>query len=114
MISIEMLTEYGADTKEGIARCMGMEEFYLQLVETIPDDEKFAVLEAALSAGDASAAFAAAHSLRGALENLELRPLAEPVAEMTERLRGADEMPDLSDLMPAYREALAGLRALSE
>lgn len=112
MISIEALKEYGADTEEGLARCMGMEDFYLRLVGTMLENENFEKLEAAVEAGDAKTGFAAAHALKGALSNLSLTPLCEPVIEITERLRGKEEMPDLSDLMPLYREQLEKLRAL--
>ena len=114
MIILDKLAAYGADVKEGVARCMGMEDFYLRMVEMMLADENLEKLETAVSGGDVSAAFEAAHSLKGSLGNLELAPVAEPVREITERLRNADEMPDLSDLMPAYRKALDDLRALAD
>ena len=39
MMTMEKLIEYGADTKDGLARCLGMEEFYLKLVNTMLGDE---------------------------------------------------------------------------
>ena len=33
MITIDSLREYGANVEEGLARCMGKEEFYLMLVK---------------------------------------------------------------------------------
>lgn len=114
MITLEKLSAYGADVKEGIARCMGMEDFYLELVEMMFEDENFAVLEKAVAEGDLSRAFDAAHSLKGSLGNLELTPIAKPVSEITEKLRNAKEMPDLTDLMSEYRKALADLRALND
>ena len=114
MLTLEKLSAYGADVKEGVARCMGMEDFYLQLVNMMLEDENLGILEKAVAEGDVSRAFDAAHSLKGSLGNLELRPLAEPVTEITEKLRCASEMPDLSDLMSEYEKALADLRALDE
>ena len=113
MINLEKLSAYGADVKEGVARCMGMEDFYLELVEMMFEDENFAALEKAVAEGDAARAFDAAHSLKGSLSNLELIPLAKPVSEITEKLRNAKEMPDLTDLMSGYRKALADLKALN-
>jgi HPt (histidine-containing phosphotransfer) domain-containing protein len=91
---------------------MGMEEFYIQLVGAMLDDANFAKLDSAIDAGDAVKAFEAAHALKGALGNLSLTPICEPVTEITERLRGQTEMPDLSDLIPRYNEALDTLKAM--
>ena len=112
MLTIEKLSAYGADVKEGVARCMGMEDFYLQLVEMMFEDENFAALEKAVAEGDAARAFDAAHSLKGSLGNLELTPVAKPLKEITEKLRGQDTMPDIADLYQQYKEALEELKAL--
>lgn len=114
MITIEKLNEYGADTKDGLARCLGMEEFYLKLVNTMLTDENFDKLDAAVESGDVRSAFEAAHALKGTLGNLSITPLLEPVVEMTERFRNATEMVDVSDVFPKYKEALARFRALAE
>lgn len=114
MITLDALKAYGADTKEGLARCMGLEDFYLQLVESELGDANFELLETSLEAGDVKAAFDAAHALKGALGNLALTPLYESLSAITERLRGAEGPTDTSDLMPAYKEALEGFRALAE
>ena len=112
MMTIDALKAYGADTEDGLARCMGMEDFYLQMVELQINDPNFERLEKAYEAGDVKAAFEAAHALKGALGNLSLTPVLGPVVDITERLRGAEGPVDLSDIMPAYREALEALRAL--
>ncbi len=112
MVTIEKLAEYGANTKEGIERCMGMEDFYLQLVGMMFEDENFAKLESAVESGDVRAAFEASHALKGTLGNLSITPLFDPVSKMTERFRGATEPVDVSDLMPVYREAYEGFMAL--
>lgn len=112
MITIEALKGFGADTEEGLARCMGMEEFYLQLVGTMLDDANFAKLDAAVEAKDAKSAFEAAHALKGALGNLALTPVCKPVEEITEKLRGQDTMPDIADLYQQYKGALEELKAM--
>ncbi len=112
MLTIEKLEEYGANTKEGLERCMGMEEFYLQLVDMMFGDENFAKLDEALESGDVKAAFEASHALKGTLGNLSITPLFDPVSKMTERFRGATEPVDVSDLLPSYREAYEGFMAL--
>ena len=108
-MNIEKLRELGANVDEGLERCMGMEDFYLQLIATQLEDGNFSRLENALDEGDVAAAFDAAHALKGALANLALTPLAGPVSEITERLRNAAGPVDVSDIMPAYKEALERL-----
>ena len=114
MITIEKLAEFGADTKDGLARCMGMEEFYIKLVNTMLGDSNFDKLEEAVEAGNMKEAFEAAHALKGTLGNLSITPLLTPVAEMTERFRNAEGPVDVSDLMPQYKEALAKFRSLAD
>ena len=114
MLTIERLKEFGADTEEGLARCMGMEDFYLRLVNMILNDENFDKLDTAVEEGDMNKAFEAAHALKGTLGNLALTPILTPVTEMTEKFRHATEPVDVSELMAQYKEALAGFRALAE
>jgi HPt (histidine-containing phosphotransfer) domain-containing protein len=112
MITIDALKRFGADTEEGLARCMGMEDFYLQLVGTMLEDANFAKLDEAVEAKDAKSAFEAAHALKGALGNLSLTPVCKPVEEITEKLRGQESMPDISDLFVQYKGALQDLKSL--
>jgi len=114
MLTIDALKAYGADTAQGMARCMNNETFYLRLVHMELMDENFDRLASALSAGDAKAGFEAAHALKGAVGNLALTPIYDPVCALTEKLRGAGDMPDTGDLLPAIQDALARLRALAE
>ncbi len=114
MITIDALKEYGADTEEALARCMGMEDFYLNLVSMQLEDQNFEKLEEAIAEGDPKKTFEAAHALKGVLGNLSLDPLLEPVQTITERCRNAEHMPDLSDQLPAFKAALAGFRALAK
>ena len=114
MITIDALKQYGADTDEALKRCRGMEEFYLNLVNMQLGDENFEKLEEAIAEGDVKKTFDAAHAIKGAAGNLSLTPILRPVEEITERCRHAETMPDLSDLLSAYREALEGFRALAE
>ena len=91
MITIEGLKEYGADVEQGLARCMNKEDFYLKLVEKAVKDPAFESLRTAVEADDKEGAFEAAHRLKGALGNLALTPLSEPVYEMVELLRNKTE-----------------------
>ncbi|MBQ9443461.1 MAG: Hpt domain-containing protein [Lachnospiraceae bacterium] len=113
MITIETLREYGADTDEAVARCLGNEEFYLKLVKQFLNDEHFDKLKEALAAGDQDEAFSMAHALKGVVTNLSLTPLAEPVADITEALRAKDEAADYAALIGTMDEQLEKLKSLA-
>ena len=89
-MTLETLRAYGANTAEGLARCMDNEPFYMKVVGMALADRHFDALEAALAAGDARAAFEAAHALKGAVGNAALTPIYTPVCALTELLRGRD------------------------
>lgn len=110
-MTIDMLTAYGANTKEGLQRCMNNEGFYLRLVKMIPGDVNFQRLYDAVEAGDLAAAFDAAHALKGSTGNLALTPLFVPVSEITELLRARTET-DYTPLVAAIRDAHNKLREL--
>ena len=110
-MTLDDLREYGANVDEGLARCLGNEEFYLRLVASLKGDAGFDALKSALEAHDLEGAFAAAHSLKGSLGNLSLTPLYEPVYEITELLRTGTEM-DYSEIMATIEKRRDELFAL--
>lgn len=87
MITIEKLKALGADAQEGLARCMGNEQFYLMLIEKALSDDSVERLEEAVKQGDLESGFEIAHSLKGVFGNLSLTPLYDAVVEITELLR---------------------------
>lgn len=87
MITIDVLKEYGADTAEGLARCMNKEDFYLKMVNMGLKDERFTTLKGALESNNLKDAFEMSHALKGVLGNLALTPMFEPISELTELLR---------------------------
>ena len=101
MATIEQLKQAGVDPTEGLSRCMGMEAFYLRMVEKAVRDPQLAGLRGIVESGDLKAAFEAAHSLKGVTGNLSLGPLYDPLCEMTELLRHrtqADYTPFLDEI----------------
>ncbi len=112
MITIEALNEYGADTQSGLTRCMGMKDFYIRLVRMELNDGNFEKLASALENKNMQEAFEAAHALKGAIGNLALTPIYDPVCELTELLRSAAGPVDTGDLLPRLQDALARLKAL--
>lgn len=110
MLTLDALKSLGANTDEGLARCMNNESFYLRMVDMGLRDAGFEKLKAALEAGDLDTAFEAAHALKGILSNLSLTSLAEPVSVLTEQLRARearDYGPDLDSILALKDRYLA-------
>ena len=113
MLTIDALRRYGANTEEGLGRCLNNEGFYLRLVNKALMDTGFEKLSAAVEAGDKQAAFDAAHALKGSMGNLALTPIYRPVVERTELLRSGEDA-DYKAYLAQILEARDTLKALSE
>ena len=111
MLTLQALNEYGADTAQGLSRCMGNEAFYLRLVGMLAKDGHTQELADALARRDLDAAFDAAHSLKGVLANLALTPALTPILEITEDLRARKDM-DYQPLMDRIQTEMGRLMAL--
>ena len=81
-MTIDALNAYGADTSQGLQRCMNNESFYLRMVDMALRDKNFDALKAAIDSGDAHAGFEAAHALKGSIGNVALTPIFAPVSEI--------------------------------
>ncbi len=93
-MTIEELTEAGADVESGLVRCLDSEPFYLCLVGMALQDDGCAKLRQAIEEHRLNDAFEAAHARKGMPGNVSLTNQAEPVLEMTEALRhGGDRVP---------------------
>ena len=112
MLTVDALKDYGANTQEGLGRCFNNEAFYLRLVGMGLAEKNFDALRSALDAGDAKAAFEAAHALKGSIGNLALTPIYEPVSQLTELLRGQSGPVDAGDLPDQIFSALDKARSL--
>ena len=75
----DVFEAYGADYDTTMARFMGNEAMYLQLLDMLFQDENMQKLGAALANRDYTAAFEAAHTLKGVVGNMGLTPLYEAV-----------------------------------
>ena len=106
---LEKLNAMGVRTEEGLARCLGQENFYLSLVQRALRDEEFEKLGSAIGQGRLSEAFEYAHALKGACGNLSLTPLYEPLCEITEWLRNGkvcDYAPVLGQILSTREKML--------
>lgn len=113
MLTIDGLKALGANTDEGMGRCLNNEAFYLRLVGMAASDANFQQLHEAIDAGDLDAAFEHAHALKGVLANVALTNVLEPVKEITEDLRARTDK-DYSDVLARIDEELAKVKALME
>ena len=94
MLTLDQLNAFGADTSEGLARCMNNEAFYLKMIGMGLADERFETMKGVLEAKDYDTAFEMAHALKGVIGNLALTPIYGPMSEMTELLRAKVEDAD--------------------
>ena len=113
MLSIDALKQFGADTDDGLSRCLGNEGFYFKLIGKVIDDSNFQTLEESVAAKDLDKAFEAAHSLKGVLGNLALTPIYEPVYEITELLRAKQDI-DYSEYLKKISDKRAELAKILE
>ena len=107
-MTIDSLKAFGANIDEGLERCMGMEDFYLEMIELGLSDERFENLGRVLKDNNLEEAFEMAHALKGVIGNLALTPLYDTLCEMTEHLRGKDDM----DYTPAYEKIMEQRRQI--
>ena len=104
MLTVEALRAWGADTEDGLRRCMNNEAFYFRLVDKTARDGSFDKLKEAVEAKDLTGAFELAHALKGVTANLSLTPLQKPVTEMSDMLKAgtdADYSALLADILAA-------------
>jgi len=113
MLTIEKLRTWGADTEDGLRRCMNNEAFYLRLAEKAAQDPAYDKLKEAVAAHNLTAAFEAAHALKGVSANLALTPVNRPVAEMSDLLKAGTDM-DYSALLAEVLAARESFLALLE
>ncbi len=109
-MTIDSLRKFGANVEEGLERCMGMEDFYLEMVELGLSDERFEQLGPVLEAKDYDEAFEIVHALKGVIGNLALAPLYETICEITEHLRAKED----TDYKALYDKILEQRRQIIE
>lgn len=112
-MTLEQLKNFGADTEEGMARCMDNEEFYFKMIGLALSEESLETLGKQLSEKKLDDAFETAHALKGVYGNLSLTPLLSPVSEMTELLRAKTDT-DYSEFFNKAVSKRDELKALYE
>ena len=111
MFTIEKLKALGANTDEGVKRCVNQEALYLRFVEMAVKDDGFEKLRDAIEKKDLDEAFERAHALKGVLGNVSLTQIYTPVAVMTEELRARNDI-DYAGYLETIFTELDKLRAM--
>lgn len=112
----ECYSQMGGDYNNVLSRFYD-EAMIKRLLGKFAEDTSFSALEQAMTAGDAKAAFSAAHTLRGACQSLSFTRLCGPLDVITEALRGGDLAKAAARMDEAKREydaALSAIRACME
>jgi len=112
-MTISELKAFGANTEEGLGRCLNNEDFYFRMIKMALADAGFEKLKTAIEQNDLDAGFDAAHALKGVLGNLSLTPLYKPVSEMTELLRSKEDA-DYSAYVKEIVDQREALRKICE
>ena len=86
----EQLENADINVDEALERFMNNEGLMLKFLLRFPQDENFARLKLGLEQGDATAAYTAAHTLKGVVGNLAMGELFRMVSQVVEDLRGED------------------------
>lgn len=94
------------DYESAMDRFDGNEKLYERILKQFESDKNIGVLRDSLAAGDADAAFRAAHSLRGVAGTLDLHILYGATAPVVEALRVGN--------VDAARELMGALEAAYE
>lgn len=113
---ISELKELGANTDEGLERCMNKPEFYERLLKKVPDNFEKLEVQNFLEAGDFQTATTNAHTLKGVAGNLSLTPLFTAYTEIVNLLRA--DKPDeavkvLADILPVQEQFLSCIKRYS-
>ena len=94
----EVFEKYGGDYKTTLGRFMGNEKMYLKFLNMLFKDENLKKLGDAVQEGNLTAAFEAAHTLKGVTANLGLTPLYNEVCRIVEPLRKGEARGDYHEM----------------
>lgn len=84
---LEDLQKFGCDIDGALVRTLNDEEFLIECIEIVVNEQEFGDLGAALDQKQVKSAFENAHALKGVLENVGLSPLHDSIVKIVERLR---------------------------
>lgn len=103
----------GIDVDDALSRFLDNEALMTKYLCRFPQDPNMDALRRAIAAGDGSAGFEAAHTLKGVAGNLSLVTLFHQISPLVEDLRAgnlaaaAEKLPAVEAAYAAVKEALA-------
>lgn len=103
-VLIDRLTDCGCDVQGAMGRFLNNEDFYGKCFGKFVNDKSFQAIGDAIKAGDAKAAFAAAHDLKGISANMGITPIYDKVVSIVEEFR-AGRIPN--DALSVWEEIMA-------
>lgn len=106
----DRLRSAGADMDAALERVVGDEELYETCLHLFMDDPGFSALETALKSRNYSAAFKAAHTLKGVAGNLGLTDVYDAAHTLVELLRS--DVPEGTDLNGPFQDLLSARSAV--
>lgn len=112
----EFYKNAGGDYENALQR-LSSEKLLLKYVKRFADDESFAGLKNALNEKNAAESFRFAHTLKGMAATLGFGYLATAASALTEKLRGASEVPEDDCFLPlerAYETVIKQIALLEE
>lgn len=110
----DFFKEVGGDYDKVLSRLQG-EALIKKFVKKFSDDKTMEYLISSFKEGRIEDAFRAAHTIKGVAANLGLDMLGESAAELTERLRGAENFPEekyLEKVSEAYEFTVEKIKEL--
>ena len=104
----------GIDVDGALARLMGNETLFLRLLQKFLADKNYAKLVNALETGDAEAALAASHTLKGVCGNLSMTALFDLLTRVAALRAGEwqEAVDMLAQIAPAYERVSGAIRGL--
>lgn len=84
---IKELKDWGCDIDGALERMLNDTAFFIECVKAVNNDESFENLDKALKDGNISAAFDAAHNIKGVSGNVGLMPIQKAAEKIVEPLR---------------------------
>lgn len=84
---IEDIALLGADTEDGLARCMGKPDLYERMLKKLPKVVEEAPVMPYVESGDLDTALSNAHTLKGVVGNLSLMSLYNNYTEIVNLFR---------------------------
>lgn len=107
------LKELGANTEEGLTRCMNNASLYERLLKKVPANVESLEVIPFIDTNDIEKATTNAHTLKGVMGNMSITPLFTAYTEIVNLLRAdkpAEARQLLVDIMPLQEQVVACIK----